>query len=68
LYGLKQALRAWYSRINGVGFTKNEADPNLSYIFVGIDLLIFVLYVDDLFLIGTEKLIAGCKADTEAKF
>jgi len=26
-------------------------------------LLILVLYVDDLFLTGAEKLIAGCKAD-----
>jgi hypothetical protein len=67
LYGLKQAPRAWYSRIDGylqsMGFTKSEADSNLYYIFVETDLLILVLYVDDLFLTGAEKLIAGCKAD-----
>jgi hypothetical protein len=72
LYGLKQAPRAWYSRIDGyllsMGFTKSEADPNLYYIFVGTDLLILVLYVDDLFLIGTKKLIAGCKADMATEF
>jgi hypothetical protein len=72
LYGLKQAPRAWYSRIDGylqsMGFTKSEADPNLYYIFVGTDLLILVLYVDDLFLTGAEKLIAGCKADMAVEF
>jgi hypothetical protein len=41
-----------------MGFTKKEADPNLYYIFVGIDLLILVLYVDDLVLTNAEKLIA----------
>jgi hypothetical protein len=46
-------------------WAKSEADPNLYYIFifVEIDMLILVLYVDDLFLIGAEKLIAGCKAE-----
>jgi hypothetical protein len=72
LYGLKQAPRAWYSKIDGylqsMGFTKSEANPNLYYIFVGIDLLILVLYVDDLFLTGVEKLIAGCKADMAVEF
>jgi hypothetical protein len=72
LYGLKQALKAWYSKIDGYlqsrGFTKSKADPNLYYIFVGFDMLILVLYVDDLFLIGVENLIAGCKADMEVEF
>jgi hypothetical protein len=31
-------------------------------------LLILVLYVDDLFLIGAEKLIAGCKEDMVVEF
>jgi hypothetical protein len=56
LYGLKQASREWYSRIDGylksMGFTKIEANSNLYYIFVQIDLLILVLYVDGLFLKG----------------
>ena len=57
------ALRAWYSMIDGcfqsMGFTKSEVDLNLYYIFVGTDLLILVLYVDDLFLTSAEKLIKG---------
>jgi hypothetical protein len=46
-----------------MGFTKSEADSNLYYIFVVIDLLMLALCVDDLFLTGVEKLIGGCKAD-----
>jgi hypothetical protein len=51
-------LRIYY-RINGdlqiMGFTKSEAYPNLYYIFVYTNLLILVLYVDDLFLIGADN-------------
>jgi hypothetical protein len=51
-----------------MGLTKSEVDPNLYYIFVGTDLLIPMLYVDDLFLTSLEKLIAGCKANMVAEF
>ena len=57
LYGLKQAPRAWYEKIDGflmsLGFSKSVADPNLFYHIVGDECLILVLYVDDLFLIGS---------------
>ena len=56
LHVLKQAPRAWYSRIDTylqqMGFEKSEADPNLYYIVVGYDPLILVLYVDDFFITG----------------
>ena len=72
LYGLKQAPRAWYSRIDTylqeLGFQKSEADPNLYFIVVGEDPLILVLYVDDLFITGVERLIEGCKKDLASKF
>eukprot|EP00253_Pinus_taeda_P007225 PITA_07225 len=42
-----------------MGFTKSDADPNLYYIFVGDDPLVHVLYVDDLFITGVERLIVG---------
>jgi hypothetical protein len=51
-----------------MGFTKSEADPNLYYIFVGTDLLVLVLYVDDLFLTSIEKLIVGCKENMATEF
>eukprot|EP00253_Pinus_taeda_P036325 PITA_36325 len=67
LYGLKQAPRAWYSRIDtylqGMGFTKSEADPNLYYIVIDEEPLILVLYVDDLVITGCasdKKSTSGC--------
>jgi hypothetical protein len=51
-----------------MGFTKSEVDPNLYFLLVGSEVLIFVLYVDDIILIGVERLIAGCKSDLVSKF
>jgi hypothetical protein len=57
-------LRARYSRIDGylknLGFTKSDTDPNLYILHVGNDPLILVLYVDDFFLRGVEKIITRC--------
>ena len=72
LYGLKQAPHAWYTRIDsyftGLGFTKSEADANLYQIVVEGEILIIVLYVDDLILTGDEKLIHSCKVDLTKEF
>jgi hypothetical protein len=73
LYGLKQAPHAWYSRINeylsGLGFTKTDADSNLYYLVDDSNLLVLVLYVDDLILTGSsEKLIAWCKVELAREF
>eukprot|EP00253_Pinus_taeda_P007865 PITA_07865 len=72
LYGLKQASRAWYGQIDGylqkMGFVKSYADPNLYYLVVENELLILVLYVDDLFLIGSSKRIGDCKKNLATKF
>jgi hypothetical protein len=72
LYGLKQAPRAWYARIDGylmsLGFTKSDVDPNLYYKVENGFPLILVLYVDDLFLTGDEKLIVGCKRELASEF
>jgi hypothetical protein len=58
LYGLKQAPHAWYTRIDNyvtrLGFTKSEVDANLYQIVVEGNILIIVLYVDDLILTGDE--------------
>ena len=71
LYGLKQAPRAWYSRIDSylweMGFQRSEADHNL-YFLTGEVPLILVLYVDDLFLIGDERLIDDCKSNLTFEF
>ena len=61
MYGLKQASRAWYGRIDSylqqLGFVKSDVDPNLYYLMVENEPLILVLYVDDLFLTGSSRLI-----------
>lgn len=49
-------------------FTKSVADPNLYYKVADSDPLILVLYADDLFLIGVEKLIVGCKKELAFEF
>ena len=71
LYGLKQAPRAWYSRIDNylreMGFQWSEADHNL-YFLTGEVPLILVLYVDDLFLTGDERLIGDCKSNLSPIF
>eukprot|EP00253_Pinus_taeda_P022016 PITA_22016 len=72
LYELKQAPRAWYTRINSyftkLGLTKSEADANLYHIMVEGKPLIIVLYVDDLILIGDDQLIKSCKEDLAREF
>jgi len=72
LYGLKQAPRAWYTCIDSylvkLGFTRSNVDPNLYFKVVQGMLLILVLYVDDLFLIGSEPLMIECKMDLASKF
>jgi hypothetical protein len=65
LYELKQAPRAWYGRIDSflmsLGFTKSKADSNLYIKVMNDEPVILLLYVDDLFLTGEEKLIIECK-------
>jgi hypothetical protein len=72
LYGLKQAPRAWYGRIDSfltsLGFTKSKADSNLYFKIMNDELVILLLYVDDLFLTGEEKLITECKKRLASEF
>ena len=69
---MKQVPRAWYSRIDSylqrMGFRESEVDPNLYFIMVGDDLLILLLYVDDLFITGGERPIAACKKDLASEY
>ena len=52
LYGLKQAHGAWYIKIDDhllqYGFTRSPSDTNLYIKKVGTEIVILVLYVDDL--------------------
>ena len=71
LYGLKQAPQAWYSRIYSylwdMGFQWSETNHNM-YFLSGEVPIIIVLYVDDLFLIGDERLIEDCKSNLAVEF
>lgn len=71
-YGLEQAPRVWYERIDSylskLGFYKSNVDPNLYFKVVGNQPLILVLYVDDLFLTGEEQQIAWCKRELTLEF
>jgi hypothetical protein len=51
-----------------MGFEKTDADPNLYFIIRGEDMLILILYVDDLFITGVEDLIVECKLGLASEF
>ena len=72
LYSLKQAPRSWYDKMDGflmsLGFKKSASNPNLYYHIDDNECLILVLYVDDLFITDSERLIAECKQALTAKF
>jgi hypothetical protein len=72
LYRLKQAPRAWYGHIDSfltsLGFTKSKADSNLYFKIMDNELVILLLYVDDLFLTGEEKIITECKKRLVVEF
>ena len=65
LYGLNKAPRAWYGRtysfLTSLGFTKSKVDPSLYMYIMDDEPVILLLYVDDLFLTGSEKQIKDCK-------
>jgi hypothetical protein len=72
LYELKQAPRAWYGRIysflTSLGFTESKANSNLYFKVMNDEPVILLLYVDDLFLTGEQKLIAECKTKLASEF
>ena len=69
---MKQAPRSWYGQINGfllrLGFTKSDVDYNLYYKVVEGDMLIMVLYMDELFLTRAERLVTWCKKKLLSEF
>eukprot|EP00253_Pinus_taeda_P023798 PITA_23798 len=69
---LKQAPRAWYTRIDnyftGLGFTKSEADAKLYHIMIEGKSLIIFIYVDDLIMIVDDQLIKSCKEELAREF
>uniref|UniRef100_A0A2N9HDB3 Reverse transcriptase Ty1/copia-type domain-containing protein n=1 Tax=Fagus sylvatica TaxID=28930 RepID=A0A2N9HDB3_FAGSY len=59
LYGLKQAPRAWYSRLStrllDLGFKGCKSDTSLFIYRSGPELILFLIYVDDIIITGTNS-------------
>ena len=73
LYGLKQAPRAWYDRIHthllSLGFQNSPTEVTLYIRKRGADLLILILYVDDMILTGPHpEKIADFKRELQQSF
>ena len=73
-YRRSQSLRiwTWYDKMEkflmSLGFTKSKQDSNLYFKVEGITLVMFLLYVDGLFLIGEDELIVDAKKKLTIKF
>eukprot|EP00253_Pinus_taeda_P035423 PITA_35423 len=73
LYGLKQALRSWYAKMDSfileTGFSRCHFDNTIYTKKVGKSLIILVLYVDYLILTGSDpNLITHVKSSIIKKF
>ena len=51
--------------LQGMGFMNNEADANLYYLVIRGEVVILVLYVDELFLTSSLGIIEECQRDLE---
>lgn len=58
IYGLKQAPRAWFEKFSGflinVGFIMSDSNLSLFLYFSNSEVLLLLLYVDDIILIGSS--------------
>jgi hypothetical protein len=59
LYGLKQALRAWYTRLSdfllSIGFRASKIDTSLFILSDGTNIFYLLVYVDDILLTGSNS-------------
>ncbi|XP_019168829.1 PREDICTED: uncharacterized protein LOC109164734 [Ipomoea nil] len=59
LYGLKQALRAWFKRLHdfllSAGFKSSKTDVSLFYYTSGIARVYLLFYVDDIIMMGNDS-------------
>ena len=72
LYGLKKSPQYWYAKMDNFlienKFSRCHFDPNVYTKKVGIDLIICILYVDDLILTGSDsKLLNHVKTSLKKK-
>ena len=59
LYGLKQALRAWYTRLSDfllfIGFRASKVDTSFFILSDGTNIFYLLVYVDDILLTGSNS-------------
>jgi hypothetical protein len=73
MYGLKQSPRMWYKKFDtymmGLGFIRSKYDHCMYFKLIDDHLIYFVLYVDDMMLIGNNKeIIQYVKTQLSSKF
>jgi hypothetical protein len=73
LYGVQQAPRDWYAKMDifllDTFFSRCHYDPNVYTKKVGSHLIILILYVDEIILIGSDpKLLNHMKSSVKMKF
>jgi len=73
LYGLKQAPRAWYRKISGffidIGFSKYFCNSDLYVLNQGKDVVLILLYVDDLLITKNNyEIIQECISKLKITF
>ena len=73
LYGLRQAPRAWYNKLNGAlqqwGFKKAVSDVSLFIKKTSSYVLFVLVYVDDILVISSDSLaLQGCIQDLDKNF
>jgi hypothetical protein len=58
-YGLKQAPRAWYEKndsyLKDQGLNHNDVNHNLYYLKSDEEIVVLILYLDDLLFIGDDE-------------
>ena len=58
IYGLKKAARAWYTKLGhallGWGFQASRADNSMFFLHTAKDVLILLIYVDDILVTGSD--------------
>jgi hypothetical protein len=61
LYSLKQALRAWYTRLNefllSIGFHASKVDTSLFIFSIGADICYHLIYIDNILFMGSNCLM-----------
>jgi histone deacetylase 1/2 len=61
LYGLKQAMRPWYTRLNdfllSISFCAFKVDSSLFIFSIGADICYLLVYVDDILFTGSNSLL-----------